>query len=122
MRLCLVVLAFGAQGIHLANLADQQRVWWGYGLFFLIVASAQGLLAVALLFDRPARRLALAGAICNGVVALTWVVARLGGFPGLFAFERLGVGDQGLATTLLELTLVVSLIGYVVRPAEPRIE
>lgn len=109
MRIIAAALAFGAQGVHLSILPDQVQLWWGYGLFFLIVAMAQGLLGAALIFNDPDRRTVRLGIIANLAIVAVWAVTRTGGIPGLVEFIPLPVIDLDLAATIMELSLIVIL-------------
>jgi len=109
-RLIAAGLAFGAEGIHLSILADQAALWWGYGVFFLVVASAQGLLGASLLFGAPSRGLAgLDAAFSLGLVAI-WAVTRIGGIPGVRTFYPLPVEGVDLAAALMEVGLAAMLL------------
>ena len=102
-------LAFAAEGIHLSVLPDQYQVWWGYGLFYLVVAMAQGILGVSLLFGDPGPTTLRLGILLNLAVVLVWAFTRVGGVPIWNRFTTLPVGDVDLAATIVELALVLLL-------------
>jgi hypothetical protein len=98
----------GAAVIHFAfapaHLSDQTS----HGLFFLVVAWAQLLGAIALGFDwRPQRPWLLGTAALNTVVAVVWLISRTWGLPGQAAE---GVGFPDTLATVLEVTAVVAAL------------
>jgi hypothetical protein len=66
--------------IHLWVVPGHAWIWWGYGVFFLATALAQGLLGVALL-RWPVAPLAVAGICGNLAVVLLYVFTRTSGVP-----------------------------------------
>ncbi len=104
-------LSFGAALVHVWAMPEHLGEWWGYGLFFLLVAAAQGFYGVAVLrWPRPP--LFLIGAVGNlGVVGL-YVLTRTVGVP--FFGPHAGVvergGALGLTATAMEVVLVAVLV------------
>ncbi len=97
--------------IHAWAMPEHYREWWGYGAFFVVVASAQVFLSDALLY-RPRRRLFLAGVVGNlGVISL-YVVTRTVGVPffGPHAGEVEEMGLIDLLSIVVELALVITLV------------
>lgn len=64
--------------IHLWSFPDHFLPWWGYGVFFLAAALAQGLYAGALL-RAPSKPLYLAGIWINLALVALYVAARTPG-------------------------------------------
>lgn len=96
------IVHFGVAGEHFAE-------WWLFGVFFLVLAAAQVLLAV---FGwRPVRRPALSrlvlitGAVVNLLVVALWAVTRTTGLP--FGPDP---GTAEAAGTADVLTIVLELI------------
>jgi hypothetical protein len=79
------------------------------GLFFLLVAISQGVLAVNLLFD-PGRWTLRFGILLNLFVVFVWAFTRVVSVPELFAPVRLPVGGLDLVATAAEVALVILLM------------
>src|SRR5439155_16760197 len=101
--------------IHLAVAPQHLQEWWGYGLFFLVVAVVQALTAIGLLAPKaliwPARWNVLVGLLGNlGLVGI-YLVSRTAGIPllGPHAGEVESVGVLDLGATVLELGVVAWL-------------
>jgi len=109
-RLLAAILCFGAEGIHLSILPDQVQIWWGHAVFFLVIAMAQGLLGVALLFNDPGAWTLRLGIIVNIAAILAWAFTRIGGIPIRNLFVPLPAEDVDLAATLIELGLIGLLV------------
>ena len=118
-------LSLLAAAIHLWVVPDHLEEWWGYGAFFVVLATAQGLYALGLL-RWPTRSIFLLGAAGNLAVAILWLVTRTTGVPllGPHAGELEGVGVLDLACTLGEVGIVVVLGALAMRglPTERRIQ
>jgi hypothetical protein len=114
----LAALSAGAGLVHFANAGPHFDEWWGYGLFFLLVACAQLAWAAAVLAQpTPSRRLLLAGAVGNLAVAAVWVLSRTAGAPvgpGAGGPESVGLIDA--ACTAFEV-LVAAVILVPLRPS-----
>ncbi len=102
-------LALVSELIHLWVLPDQFVVAMLPGIFFLLVATCQGLLAVSLLFG-PGRWTLRFGILLNLFVVFVWSFTRVVSVPELFAPIRMPVGGLDLAATAAEVTLVVLLV------------
>jgi len=74
------LLSLGAAGIHFAVLGSHFQEWWGYGVFFAVVASLQALWALPMVHS-PGRWLYWAGALGNAAVIAAWAVTRTAGIP-----------------------------------------
>ena len=70
-----VALALVAASMHVWAMPEHFEEWWGYGVFFLVVAVAQGAYGVAVL-RRPGPSLFLLGSAGNLAVAVLYVVTR----------------------------------------------
>ena len=106
-----VALALVAASMHVWAMPEHFEEWWGYGVFFLVVAVAQGAYGVAVL-RRPGPSLFLLGSAGNLAVAVLYVVTRTVGIPyfGPHAGVVEEVGMLGLAATVVEVTLVIALV------------
>lgn len=103
-------LALIGGAIHLWVAPEHYLEWPGYGLFFLIVASLQSVLAAALLF-RPRRWMFVAGILGNLSIAALWAYTRTITVPlGPMAGEAEAVGALDVACTSVEAALVLLLM------------
>jgi hypothetical protein len=102
-------LALISELIHLWVLPGQFVVAMLPGLFFLLVAISQGVLAVNLLFD-PGRWTLRFGILLNLFVVFVWAFTRVVSVPELFAPVRLPVGGLDLVATAAEVALVILLM------------
>lgn len=104
-------LSLVAAAIHAWVVPKHFREWWGYGTFFLVVAVAQALFAVAVVrAPRPwLLRLGIAG---NLAVIALWAVTRTVGIPvfGPHAGEVEAVGSVDVITKAAEVALVAMLV------------
>ena len=105
-----VGMTLGAALVHVWAMPGHFAEWWGYGVFFLLVAVAQGLYGLALL-ARPGRALFFLGIVGNLAVVSLYVVTRTVGVPffGPHAGEVEAVGIADSVATGLEVALVVAL-------------
>ncbi len=102
--------------IHFAVIQQHLADYWAYGWFFVVVATGQLVWALAAVL-RPARPLLVAGALGNGVVAVAWVVTRAyGSLVGPEATTRAAVGFGDVASTLLEVAILVGCVGGLAWP------
>src|SRR5918997_1362146 len=102
-------LALVSELIHLWVLPGQFVVAMLPGIFFLLVASCQGLLAVSLLFG-PGRWALRLGILLNLFVVFVWAFTRVVSVPELFAAVRLPMGGLDLVATAAEVALVILLV------------
>jgi hypothetical protein len=102
-------LAFVSELIHLWVLPGQLVVAMLPGMFFLLVAMGQGLLAVSLLLS-PGRRTVRFGIVLNLLVVFVWVFTRVVSVPELFAPVRLPVDGLGAVATVVEVALLILLV------------
>ncbi len=98
--------------MHVWVMPEHFAEWWGYGLFFLISAVAQGLYAALLLSRRPGKVLLLSGLIGNLAVVILFVATHTAGVPffGPHAWEVEEFSALGAAATAAELALIVVLV------------
>ena len=113
-RIVGLLLAITAWGIYLSIIPAQAQLWWGYGLFFVLAAVATGMLGVSLLFSFPTRRVALVSIAALTLLVLTWIVTRVGGFPGIYTFIPLPFGVLDSVATVAELLLIAMLAGVLI--------
>ena len=116
MLLGLAWASMSAALIHFAVIQQHLADYWVYGWFFVVVATGQ--LAWALLaILRPTRPLLLAGAVGNALVVVAWVVTRVyGALVGPEATSRAAVGFGDVASTLLEVAIVVGCVAGLAWP------
>lgn len=102
------VLSLLAAVIHLWVTPEHFEEWWGYGIFFLAAAVAQGLYAPIMLW-RPGRTLLLAGLAGNLAIVILWLATRTTGIPlfGPHAGEIEEAGVLDFACTLAEVGIVI---------------
>ncbi|MHB8584796.1 MAG: hypothetical protein ACYDDF_03025 [Thermoplasmatota archaeon] len=126
-------LSIMAASTHAAVSAEHFSEWWGYGAFFVLASTAQGLLGLVLfaLTIEPAeeaphwwafRRLTLvAGIIGNLAIVALWTVTRTIGIP--FFGPGAGTVEPILAVDLfatgVEVVLVASLLLLLIRSPVP---
>ncbi|MEP6666086.1 MAG: hypothetical protein ABJA81_06535 [Nocardioidaceae bacterium] len=119
-RLTAVACLFGAEAVHVSVMDEHMTEWLPAGVFFLVLAIAEGLLSVALI-TTPARsteRLAIA--VSLGAVAL-WVLSRTVGIPiGPMAGAAEPIGRADLAASTLELMTAALLLARTDGPRATR--
>lgn len=108
-RLAAAIMAFIGWGIHLSILPDQAALWWGYGLFFFVVAMLQGALGVSLVFDEPGLWTVLWGAGISFALVIVWFFTRVGTLPPWGSFIPLPVDALSTTATVCEALLVLLL-------------
>lgn len=116
-----VALSLVAALIHAVVMPEHMAEWWGYGVFFLVTALAQGLYAVALLrWARPP--LFAIGIVGNLAVIGLYIVTRTVGVPffGPGAGEMEAVGPLDLASKVVEAMLIITLMALLLRAAARR--
>jgi hypothetical protein len=96
--------------IHLWVMPEHFQEWWGYGMFFLVAAIAQGVY-VPLLLRWPNRNVLLLGIAGNSAIVLMYLFTRVVGIPllGPEAGEAEGVGIIDVCATSSEAAIVVAL-------------
>jgi hypothetical protein len=109
-RVTAVSCLFGAEAVHIAVMDEHLHEWLLAGLFFLVLAVVEGLLAAALVVaGTPALRWT-AVCVSLGTVAL-WLLTRTAGLPfGPMAGRPEPVGQADMVATLLELVTAVVLL------------
>lgn len=97
--------------IHIWVMPEHTAEWWGYGLFFLIVAMGQALYSIAVLCT-PRPWIVLLGIAGNLAIIAFYLVTRTVGIPffGPNAGEREAVGPLDLGSKVIELVLVIVLL------------
>ncbi len=113
-------LSLAAALTHLWVTPEHFGEWWGYGAFFLVAASAQGLYA-PLLVRRHTRTVLLAGIAGNLAIVLLYLLTRTVGIPffGPEAGEVEGVGFVDVCATASELGIAVALGAVMLRETTP---
>lgn len=98
----------GAAVIHFAAMKSHFDEYWLFGVFFLVVAIAQAVTALALLI-RPPRPFLIAVIAGNAAVIVVWIVSRTGGLPlGPEPGEAEAVNFQDALASGLEALLIVT--------------
>ena len=126
-----VILSISAGLIHGLNVQEHLAEWWGYGFFFLFAAAGQFVYGLILIVQpwnydetggrrdggRYARRFFLGGIAANGFLIVLYMVTRTVGIPflGPSAGQTEPFTILGLATKLIEASLVAALITLVRR-------
>lgn len=107
--------------IHLWVMPEHLEEWWGYGIFFLGAAIAQGLYSAALLRWHHRSLLLLLGIGGNLLIVALYLVTRTVGIPvfGPDAGEVEEVGFTDLSATMSELTIVLTLGAALLRDLSP---
>jgi hypothetical protein len=122
-RICYAAaaLSFGAAILHAWVAPEHFQEWWGYGMFFCVVALIQGLLGIALL-GRFRYWLLPAGITVNLLFIAIYVVTRTAGIPllGPHAGEVEPVGGVDVISKLMELGLVAALLPLLWRMSPAR--
>ena len=112
-------LTIEAGVLHLIVCEDHFREWWGYGVFFLVVALCQ-LGGGALLLARRSDALCWAGVAGTIVVLVVWAVSRTWGVP--IGPEGDGPEPVGLLDGLCvaaEVAAAACLLRILARPGLP---
>jgi hypothetical membrane protein len=109
-RVTAVSCLFGAEAVHLAVVDEHLQEWLLAGLFFLVLALVEGVLAAALVVaGTPAVRWTVVS-VSLGTVAL-WLLTRTVGLPfGPMAGRPEPLGQADMVATLLELVTAVVLL------------
>jgi FtsP/CotA-like multicopper oxidase with cupredoxin domain len=114
------LLTLGAAAIHFAVAPEHLGEYPLFGVFFLVLGSAQGLLALELLV-RPSRRLAVLGAVTGLSAVAVWVVSRTTGVPigpAPWTPEDVGLADS--VCSAMEVASALLLLVVAARPLTPR--
>ena len=114
------VLSLLAALIHLRVMPEHFEEWWGYGTFFLVSATAQGLYCLVLI-RWPRRALLLLGIGGNLSIIALYLLTRTVGIPffGPHAGEVEGIGMLDLSATAAELALT-GMLGVLLLRDLPR--
>lgn len=105
-------LSVAAGLIHVIAAPSHFEEWIGYGLFFLIAATAQVLYALLLLIEKSNRELLFTGLLGNGLIIGLYLVTRTVGIPffGPKAGEVEAVGALDAISKIIELALMICLV------------
>ncbi len=96
--------------IHFWAMPEHMLEWWGYGVFFLAVALAQGFFAVALM-RWPGAPLCVGGVLFNVAIVAMYVVTRTSGIPlGPQAAMIEDPGILDMTATVLEVGIIFALV------------
>lgn len=123
----------GSGAVHGLLVRTHLREWWGYGVFFVVAALAQVVLALALLTDAinpkdtgpgwaaAKRAMYWLGILGNAALILLYVVTRTTGIPwfGPAAGEVEEVSWVDLVAKGLELVAIALLVALLRRPIPP---
>lgn len=103
-------LSLASALVYLWSVPMQFVLWWGYGLFFLALALAQGIFAVALL-RWPTQRVFLFGIWPNLALLLLYIVWYTQGIPfGPHTGMLMDPQRVDVAGTLAEAGIVFALV------------
>jgi len=102
-------LCFLSELIHLYLLPQQYEIFFVYGLIFLVIAMAQGVIGASLLFE-PGRRLLSFGLWVNALIVVLYVFTHTIGVLVGLAFLPLPIDAWGVGATLAESAAVVILL------------
>jgi hypothetical protein len=107
------LLSLGAAAIHFGVLGSHYEEWWGYGVFFAAVASAQAVWAL-LVVRSPGRWVYWADAAGNAAVIAVWAVTRTAGIPfGPSSGEVEDMGFIDVLTTGFQALIIVACLAIV---------
>jgi hypothetical protein len=125
-------LSLAAGAVHGGVAPEHFAEWWGYGLFFVVAATAQAVLGLALLTDavnprdsgpgwrRLQRAMLWAGVVGNLLILALYTVTRTVGIPflgpGAGTIEEIGLPD--VASLAFEVATVALLALALRRPRE----
>ncbi len=110
----------GAAVVHLGVDGEHFAEWWLFGVFFLVLAALQVLLAV--LSWQPVRRpMLISGMVVNLLVVALWAVTRTAGLPfGPDPGTAEAVGIPDVLTVVLELASVALAAVVLIRLRQSR--
>lgn len=121
--LAAIILSAVASFVHVLATPEHFEEWFGYGLFFLVMAGLQDLFAFLLLYAGPAhRKLLWAGIVGNALIIGLYLVTRTVGIPffGPEAGEVEAVGGLDVFSKLVEVALIVCLVQLLRTASEAR--
>ena len=104
------VLSLVAAGVHMLVTPEHFAAWWGYGMFFVLVANAEIALA-CLLVLHPSRWVLHAGVWSTMATLLMYFVSRTAGIPlGPDTGMVEEVETLGLIATVAEAGMLVAFV------------
>src|SRR5215469_7817637 len=113
----MAALSVGAAAIHFAVVFEHFAEYTLYGVFFLVVAWAQLIWTVVLLW-RPSRRWLGLGIAGNAIVIAVYVASRTVGLPvGPDVHRAESVGALDVVSCVLEFGLVIGCAALLRRPS-----
>lgn len=119
MQYAAAALGFVSELIHLSLLPEQYEIFIGYGIIFLLIAMAQGIIGANLLFGLG-RRILTFGIRVNLVIAFVYLFTHIIGVIVGLAFMQLPLDVSGVIATLAEIALIVQL--YILRRDFPKVK
>jgi hypothetical protein len=111
-------MCFLSELIHLWLLPEQYEIFIGYGIIFLLIAMAQGVIGAHLLFE-PRRRLLTFGLWVNALIVVLYGFTHTIGVPVGLAFLPLPIDVWGVGAAAASLVVVILL--WLLRRDMPRL-
>ncbi len=132
-------LSFVAGLVHMLATSEHFNEWWGYGTFFILIATCQVFYGILLLVQpwrydddgspredsaRSARLFYLVGAVATGAAILLFIITRTVGIPfvGPDAGSVEPVTALGMIAQVVEAGLCVCLVVLVKRSGGKSVE
>src|SRR5205823_5767160 len=118
--------SLGTSAIHLAVAPEHFEEWWGYGLFFVVVALFQAFYAFGLLSPKVRilreQPYLVTGLFAHMMLIQFYVITRTVGIPlfGPHAGEAEAVGVLDLISKLLEVAAVLLIGRLLLRHESPK--
>jgi len=100
---------FLSELIHLCLLPQQYEIFLIYGLVFLFIAMAQGVVGANLLFE-PSRRLLSFGLSVNALIVVLYIFTHTIGVLVGLAFLPLPIDAWGIGATMTESIAIIILL------------
>lgn len=108
-------LMLAAAVLHLWEVQDHGRVWWGYGVFFTLIVLAQGLSALLLPRYAGSRAYLMSGVLGNLALTALWAWSRSVGLPVGPYRHAVAIGPVDAVTMTLQTLVVVLLVQALLR-------
>jgi hypothetical protein len=120
LRTAAVATLFGAQAIHVRAMLQHWPLWRAAGLFFFVVAVAEGGIGAWLALEPSARAARIAVAL-SFVTMIVWAVSRTVGLPiGPHPWIAEPTTAPDAIATGLEMLTAVTAVAWLRRPSESR--